>query len=376
MFPASDIGHWSLVTGHSPFALVPAWELGNDYRLATPVWLFALVLIPFALWLRGRRSVSVLLIPFAAAWHRPALASNSRIPAFLACVGLAALSLALARPQKVEDRRESRSQGYDIMLAIDLSSSMLAEDYERNGERINRLQAIKPVVQAFIQQRANDRIGMVIFAGRSYTLAPLTFDHAWLARQAERLRIGMIEDGTAIGDGLGIALTRLEQSQRESGGRRQGAFVVLMTDGRNNRGTLAPLQAAEIAKARGIPVYTIGSGKDGFVPYPVLDQEGRPTGRYQRMPSDLDEGTLRRIALATDGRYFRADDVRTTENAFAAIDRAQKIEFQAKSYLLTRELFGWFAVPGLLAFALAVFLIRGRGTRASPALTSPVPAAR
>jgi Ca-activated chloride channel homolog len=353
-------GHWSLAILVPPFALIPAWDLPLGYRLDSPIWLFALLLIPFAIWLRSRRSVPVLLIPFAAAWHRPSLAPVSRWPASLACLGLLALTLALARPQKVEDKREVRSQGYDIVLAVDLSGSMLAEDYERDGQRINRLQAIKPVIQAFINQRTNDRIGIVIFAGRAYTLAPLTFDHAWLERQTERLRLNMIEDGTAIGDGLGVALTRLEQSAREAGGRRQGAFVVLMTDGANNKGSLAPEQATEIAKSRGIPVYTIGAGRDGIVPRPIFDAEGRKTGRYQNMLSDLDEGTLRRIANNTGGRYFRADDIRTTENAFAAIDRAQKIEFQAKSFLLTTELFVWFAAPGLSLFALAALLIRSR----------------
>ncbi|MGC4073921.1 MAG: VWA domain-containing protein [Nibricoccus sp.] len=365
-------GHWSLVIPRSPLALLPSIDLPSGYRVESPVWLFALLLIPFAIWLRSRRSVPVLLIPFAAAWHRPSLTSLSRWPAVLACFALVALTLALARPQKIEDKREVHSQGYDIVLAIDLSGSMLAEDYERDGERINRLQAIKPVIQAFINQRTNDRIGIVIFAGRAYTLAPLTFDHAWLERQTERLRLGMIEDGTAIGDGLGVALTRLEQAKHENAGQRQGAFVVLMTDGANNKGALAPDQATEIAKSRGIPVYTIGAGRDGIVPRPVFDQDGRKTGRYQNMLSDLDEGTLRRIANNTGGRYFRADDIRTTENAFAAIDRAQKIEFQAKSYLLTSELFFWFALPGLALFALAALLMR-RGCSGAVLASAPLP---
>ena len=142
----------------------------------------------------------------------------------------------------------------------------------------------------------------------------------------------MIEDGTAIGDGLGVALTRLEQAKRESGGKRMGAFVVLMTDGANNRGSLEPQQAAELAKSRGIPVYTIGAAKEGIVPFPVFDDKGRKLG-YRRMMSDLDEGALRDIARATGGNFFRADDLKTTETAFKAIDKAQKIEFQAKSYL-------------------------------------------
>jgi Ca-activated chloride channel family protein len=243
------------------------------------------------------------------------------------------------------------------MLAIDLSGSMLSEDYERGGERINRLQAIKPVIQAFINQRTGDRIGLVIFSGRAYTLSPLTFDHEWLARQVERLKIGMIEDGTAIGDGLGICLTRLEQAGREVGNKRKGAFIVLLTDGANNRGLLTPEQATEIAKARGVPIYTIGAGRDGLVPMPVFDDNGNKIG-YRRMISDLDENALHQIADATGGQFFRAADSDTIEKAFAAIDHAQKIEVQAKSYLLTTELFHWFAIPGAaLLFLGALFAL-------------------
>src|SRR3954462_7920460 len=252
------------------------------FVLHDPLWLTALLALPLLMWLRGRRRVPVLLVPFAAAWHRPSLAAPSRWPVALAFLGLALLIGALARPQHVEDKREVRSEGYDIVLAIDLSTSMRAEDFEKDGERINRLQAIKPVIQAFIERRPADRIGIVLFSGRAYTMAPLTFDHEWLARQLARVRIGMIEDGTAIGDGLGVSLTRLEQAKRESGGKRQGAFVVLLTDGANNRGALTPQQATDLAKSRGIPVYTIGAGQDGLVPFPVFDDKGRKIG-YRRV---------------------------------------------------------------------------------------------
>ena len=334
--------------------------MGN-FVLRDPLWLLALLAIPLVMWLRQRQRVSVLVVPFAAAWYRPSLAAAARWPVGLIVVGLALAIGALARPQRVEDKREVRSQGYDIVLAIDLSGSMLAEDYEKGGERLNRLQAIKPVIQAFINDRPNDRIGVVVFAGRAYTLAPLTFDHVWLASQMERLKIGLIEDGTAIGDGLGVALTRLDQAKRESEGKRQGAFIVLLTDGANNRGTLSPDQAADLARARAIPIYTIGAGKSGIVPMPFFDDKGNKLG-YRRMMADLDEGALIAIADKTGGRFFRADDVRTIEGAFAAIDQAQKIEFQAKSYLVTTELFPWLAGPGavlLLTGALALLLKSG-----------------
>jgi Ca-activated chloride channel family protein len=329
----------------------------SHLALKDPLWLLALAALPLIVWLRGRRRVPVLLVPFAAAWHRPSLTAPARWPVMLAFTGLVLLICGLARPQRIEDKREVRSEGYDIMLAIDLSTSMRAEDFEKDGERINRLQAIKPVIQAFIERRPADRIGIVLFSGRAYTMAPLTFDHDWLARQLGRVRIGMIEDGTAIGDGIGVALTRLEQAKRDSGGKRMGAFIVLMTDGANNRGALQPQQAADLAKSRGIPVYTIGSGKDGYVPVPVYDDNNRKMG-YRRMLSDLDEGALRQIADATGGKFFRASDTDTIQVAFKAIDRAQKIEFQAKSYLITTELFWWFAVPGIIALALAAAFAR------------------
>jgi len=327
------------------------------YILKDPIWLLVLAVPFLLLWLRSHRRVPVLLVPFAAAWHRPSLASFSRWPVALALLGLLLLVVALARPQHVEDKREVHSQGYDIMLAIDLSGSMLAEDYEKGGERINRLMAIKPVIQAFIDDRPSDRIGIVVFSGRAYTLAPLTFDHDWLSKQTDRLKIGLIEDGTAIGDGLGVALTRLEQAKRESGGKRSGAFVVLLTDGVNNRGALTPEQATEIAKKRGVPVYTIGAGKDGIVPFPVFDDKGNKIG-YRRMMADLDEGALQQISDSTGGHFFRASDTDTIESAFKAIDRAQKIEFQSKSYLLTSELFYWPAAPGLVLLILAAVFAR------------------
>lgn len=330
--------------------------MDTSYTLHSPLWLLALLILPLMMWVRGRRGAPVLIVPFAAAWHRPSMIPTSRWPAVLATAGLVLLVVALARPQSVQDKREVKQQGYDLMLSIDLSGSMLAEDYERNGERINRLQAIKPVIQAFINQRTSDRIGMVVFSGRAYTLAPLTFDHDWLGRQIERLKLGMIEDGTAIGDGLGVALTRLEQASREGdSGKRKGAFVVLLTDGANNRGVLTPEQATEIAKSRGLPVYTIGAGRDGLVPMPVFDDNGNKIG-YRRTVSDLDETQLRGIANATGGKFFRAFDSDTVERAFAAIDQAQKIEFQAKSYLITTELFAWLAIPGAALLFIGALL--------------------
>ncbi|WP_324726101.1 VWA domain-containing protein [Actomonas aquatica] len=343
------------------------------YAFQDPLWFAALLLLPVVFLLRGRRRLPVRVVPFAAAWHRPSAVNASRLPAVFAVLGLILLTAALARPQRQEDRREVHQQGYDLMLAIDLSGSMLAEDYMRGGKHINRLQAIKPVISAFIKDRPGDRIGIVVFSGRAYTLAPLTFDHEWLARQVERLSVGLIEDGTALGDGLGVALSRLEQEDRTVNNRRQGAFVILLTDGVNNGGALDPIDAAEIAVNRGIPVYTIGAGRNGMVRVPRIDPAtGRTMGYAQRM-SELDEATLRRMADMTGADYFRAGESDTVESAFAAIDRAQKIEFEAKSYLLADELFFYFAAPGALLLLLAAALAgrtRRRGSDVHAALSS------
>jgi Ca-activated chloride channel family protein len=263
----------------------------------------------------------------------------------------------MARPQQLEEKKQVRQKGYDIMLAIDLSPSMLAEDYEGPHGRINRVQAIQPIIEAFISRRPTDRIGVVIYGGRAYTLSPLTFDHDWLARQIRRLKVGLVEDATAVGDGLGLAVSRLEQSEREDGGQRKGAFIILMTDGSNNSGVLAPMQAAELARAKGIPVYTIGAGQPGVVPMPVVDNAGRKLG-YRQAISDLDEETLQRIAELTGGKFFRAMDVGTAEAAFAAIDKRQRIEFNAKSQLKAHEGFLAFGAPGLLSFVGGLALAR------------------
>lgn len=342
----------------------------TDFILHDRLWLLSLLALPLIWWLRSRRGSDVLVVPFAGAWQRGNHLVVSRWPMGMAVAGISFLVVALARPQHVQQRQEERKEGYDLVLTIDISGSMQAEDYERKGTRMNRLEALRPVLEAFIQQRPNDRIGLIVFAGRAYTLSPLTFDHDWLRRQTERIKIGLIEDGTAIGDGLGVALTRLEQAKRETGGKRLGAFVVLLTDGVNNKGALTPEQSATIAKGRGIPVYTIAAGRTGWVPFPVFDEQGRKLGTRASY-TETDERTLQAVARDTGGEFFRATDSATIENAFKAIDRAQKIEFQAKSYLLTEELFLWFATPGallVLAAALAArWPFRRRGAVLQPA---------
>lgn len=330
----------------------------GDGQLAQPAWLLALLALPFLLWLRRRRPTPVLLIPGAAAWAAPRPPASLRWPVWVATLGYILLIGALARPQRIDDRTIIRGEGYDLVLALDLSTSMYAEDSMRDGQRINRLEALKPILEAFILRRPADRIGFVAFSGRAYTLAPLTHDHAWLAKQIARLRIGLIEDGTAIGDGIGLALTRLARAREEDGAGRAGSFVILLTDGAHNRGELTPAQAVALAKARQVPVYTIGVGRDGLVPFPMIDASGRRIGT-RNVPSDLDIQTLRQIADATGGQFFRADDPATASSAFAAIDRAQKISFDQTTHLLATELYPWPAsVAGVLLLLSLPALLR------------------
>ena len=327
----------------------------GDWTLGSPAWLLAILALPAIAWLRARRGRPVLVVPFVSQWTGHDVAARSRLPQVLVAAGVVLLAVALARPQRVDEQRQVTQEGYDIVLAIDLSGSMLAEDYERDGERINRLQAIKPIIDAFIARRPSDRIGIVPFGGRAYTLAPLTADHDWLHQQVRRLKVGLIEDGTAVGDALSLATARLAQPNREQDGKRLGGFVILLTDGANNAGAVAPLEAAALAQAKGIPVYTIGAGSDGVVPMPVFDPSGRKLG-YREAVSDLDEPTMRAIADATGGQYFRATDSDTVDAAFAAIDRERKISFDAASSRRVDELYAVAAWPGLLLIVAGYLL--------------------
>jgi Ca-activated chloride channel family protein len=336
-----------------PPALLAFWDFRvGQHQLADPAWLLALLLLALAAWLRRRRSVSVLVIPSAAEWAAPRPPAASRLPVVLAVLAAVLLALALARPQRIDDIRVIRGEGYDLVLALDLSTSMYSEDAAVDGRRVNRLEGLKPVLEAFIRRRPNDRIGFVAFAGRAYTLAPLTHDHDWLARQIARLRIGLIaEDGTAIGDGLGLALDRLTRA-RDADAPRAGAFVILLTDGANTSGQLAPQQAVALAKNSDVPVYTIGVGTNQPAPFPRFDESGRRIGTTMARFA-TDEPTLRAIARDTGGLFFRADDPAAAGAAFSAIDQAQKVEFDQTTRVTATELYPWPASAAALLLALA-----------------------
>ena len=267
---------------------------------------------------------------------------------FFRIAALVLIIAALGRPQLMIEESIIETEGIDIVLAIDTSTSMLAEDFELGGSRANRLEAVKDVVRDFIDNRHSDRIGIIAFASRAYTISPLTLDYGWLVQNLERVKIGMIEDGTAIGSGMSSALNRLKDTEAK------GKVVILLTDGRNNAGRISPLTAAEAAGALDIKVYTIGAGTRGLAPYPAQDMFGNTVYRSVRI--EIDEETLKKIAEKTDARYFRATDTKSLRDIYVEIDELEKTPIEEKGYVEYRELFHLFLVPGLIFLVLEVLL--------------------
>lgn len=267
---------------------------------------------------------------------------------YLRLSALVLIIFALARPQSPIADSKIRSEGIDIVLALDSSTSMLAEDFKLNNQRQSRIDVIKDVVKDFIKSRKNDRIALVTFAGRAYTVCPLTLDEGWLLSHLERISSGMLEDGTAIGSGIATSLNRLKNSKAKS------KVVILLTDGRNNTGKIAPLTAAQAAKALKIKVYTIGAGAKGLVPYPVRDFFGNKV--YQQAQIDMDEETLTKIASMTGASFFRATDTESLRKIYGEIDKLEKTPVEEKGYLQYNELFWVFLIPGLIVLFLEIFL--------------------
>lgn len=254
------------------------------------------------------------------------------------------LAFGLARFRLPVEESKLQTEGIDIILALDTSTSMLAEDFTLHGKRANRLDVVKDVVENFIQGRKNDRIGVVAFAARAYTVSPLTLDYGWLLENLKRVKVGMIEDGTAIGSGLSVALKRLEDTNAKS------KIVILLTDGINNAGKISPSLAAEAAKALKIKVYTIGAGTKGMAPYPMKDFFGNTV--YQPVKIDIDEDSLINIASKTEGKYFRATDTKSLKEIYSEIDRMEKTPIEEKGYIEYREL-----LPIFVSIAMSLLLL-------------------
>lgn len=323
-----------------------------DFSFAHPWFLVLLAGLPLLAWLR-RRNVrdsaflysSLTLVRGVASLNRSRAATVLRQLRWLALV---CLIVALARPRIGEGEVTIKASGVDIVVAMDFSMSMAAEDFELGGKRANRVAVLKDVLRQFIDKREGDRIGLVVFAGRAYVAAPMTLDHGFLLQRLEQLRLGMIEDGTAIGAGLSAALNRIRDLPAKS------RVVILMTDGQNNAGKIPPMTAADAAQALGVKVHTIGIGTRGVAPYPQTDVFGQT--RYVPMQVDIDEDLLRQIADRTGGKYFRATDTDRFRHIYDEIDRLEKTEADIRKYQRYHEVFSWFAVPGFVLLLLEIAL--------------------
>ena len=257
---------------------------------------------------------------------------------------LALLIITLARPQLSQSREHKLTKGIDILLALDISESMRAEDFEG----ANRIQTAKSVINDFLGHRESDRIGLVVFAGESFTLCPLTLDYPVLAELLSDVEIGQLEDGTAIGDALATATHRLRASASKT------KIVILLTDGENNAGSITPETAASLAASDGIKVYTIGMGKEGGARIPYADTTfGK---RYREVLTYLDEGTLKQIANTTGGSYFRATDTQSLKQIYAEIDRFEKTKFEVTNTIIHKELVGYFLIPTMLLLGIEILL--------------------
>ena len=314
--------------------------------LALPV-----LLVLHYLWmeLSGRRPH--MRVSASAPW----LSSGSSVLAWLRhipfALRIAAISLiivAIARPRSSSETEKIDTEGIDIVFAMDVSTSMLARDFEPD-----RISAAKDIAIEFIAQRPADRMGIVVFAGESYTQCPLTTDRATLINLMKDVQTDLIEDGTAIGNGLATAVARMKDSDAKS------RVIILLTDGVNNRGEIAPATAAEIAKTFGVRVYTIGIGTRGEAPYPVMTQWGV---ELRKIPVEIDEELLKSIAETTGGRYFRATDNTKLSEIYSEINQMEKVRTTVDSFPIYKELFGkyalWALICLLLELALRLFIRR------------------
>jgi len=322
-----------------------------NITLAQPYYLLLLVLIPiFLVWFyyyRNKNS-SDITVSSIENYKRSKKTFKEKIihlPFFLRLLAIICLIVALARPQRNFDRSDFKVEGIDIMLTLDISGSMLAEDFKPN-----RLEAAKKVALDFIGSRPNDRIGLVLFSSEAFLQCPLTIDHAKLQSLFGSVKSGIINDGTAIGDGLGLAVYHIKKSKAIS------KVIILMTDGINNQGSLDPMTAAEIAKLFGVRVYTIGVGTRGMAPYPFPTAFGI---QYQNMPVDIDEDLLKNIAQTTGGEYFRAINNKSLEDIYKEIDKLEKTKIDVSRFSKKKDEFIYLLILAgvLLIFELLLKLL-------------------
>jgi len=320
-----------------------------------PYILLLLLLLPLLAWLKGKQGKPPAFVYSSVQLVRGILnVTRTRSGAFLAALRwliLALLIIALAQPRLTKSETKVTASGVDIVVALDMSGSMASEDFEVGRERLNRLAMAKEVLKKFIEKRPNDRIGIVAFATQAYIASPLTLDHEFLLQNLARLELGTIEDNrTAIGSALSTAINRLRELKSKS------KIVILMTDGQNNAGKVAPLTVAEAAKTLGVKVYTIGVGTRGEAPMPAGRNPFTRQMVYRMMPVDIDEDTLQKIADMTTGKYYRADNSQRFQAIYAEIDKLEKTEAEVKKFAHHDELFAWVITPGLGLLLLEVLL--------------------
>ena len=312
-------------------------------------FLLLLVLVPYIVWyvLRFKQSLPSLKVPDTTKYVKVPKTFRlylMHLPFLLRIILVSLVVCILARPQSRHSWSNTDVEGIDIMLAVDVSTSMLAQDFKPN-----RVEALKEIAQRFIEKRPNDNMGLTMFAGEAYTQCPLTTDHTVLMNlynsvDCNMAARGIIDDGTAIGDGIMNAILRLKESQAKS------KVIILLTDGVNNSGNISPQTAAEIAKKYGIRIYTIGIGRNGMAPYPL------PTGGTAMLPVEIDEETMTTISRETGGQYFRAQKNAELDAIYQDIDKMERTKFNVKQFSRRGELYQPFALAALVALLLEILL--------------------
>ena len=331
----------------------------QSFQFLHPELLFLLLFLPvMAIW-KGRwgRPVAVRM-PSTADARSIGAKPRSKVGGLMMFLGMLSfllLILALARPRHGKGSTDIEASGIDIMLTLDVSGSMAAMDFKLGGKPVDRLEAVKDVVERFISQRPNDRLGMVAFAGRPYMVSPLTMDHDWLSKRLGDVQMGQVEDGTAIGSAIASSVSHLEKSNAKS------RIIIIITDGVNNAGAVNPVTAGEAAKALGMKVYAIGAGTRGEAPFPVTDQFGRT--RYQTVKVEIEEEMLQEVATSTGGQYYRATDTDSLEEIYESINQLETTTRKLKKYQQYDELYLYFLIPGLCLLLLELFLTQTRFRR-------------
>lgn len=326
----------------------------NDWGISfvNPWLLLLLLLIPLLAWLKGfAGGVPAVVFSSTIPLRTLGRQAQSKAGDFLTgllYVSLAALIIALARPQKGTTISHVEASGIDIMICIDVSGSMLTEDYKIGMSRANRIDTIKEVTKKFIEGRPNDRIGIIAFGGKPYLVSPLTLDHDWLFKNLERVRIGLVEDSTAIGSAIASASNRLKDRSAKS------KVIILLTDGDNNAGKISPETAAEAAKTLGIKLYAIGAGTNGTAPYPFTDPFGNKV--YQMIQVSFNEEGLKKVAQIANGQFYRAADTDSLEHIYAEINKLEKSKAEVTRYKNYHDLFPWFLGAGLVLLAANLVL--------------------